>query len=105
MKFGLPLPSEEVFNPYHWHDDVLHGCLTDNQLWGYMIHAGEELTENYWGELNNLVLENLMKIGIFKQQDRRDMCLNQTMPTIHHATTIASRILPCITTLEIKVRV
>ena len=50
MKFGHMLPLEGEFNPYQWHNNYLPKCLTDNQLWGYIIHAGEEMPKNYWGE-------------------------------------------------------
>ena len=105
MKYSHVLQSEDAFNPYHWHNNYLPECLTNDQLWGYMICVGEEMTEDYWGKMNDPVLTNLMCMGIFECADHREQCLNQTLPTIHHSTTIASRIIPCLKELETKVRV
>jgi hypothetical protein len=103
MRHGGVRQGDEVFDSYKWHDDVLPGCLTDDQLWGYCIRAGEEMTQEYWGGVKDPVLENLMRIGIFERTDRRDVCLNQSLPAIRHSTAIASRLLPRLTAVETKV--
>ena len=49
MKFGQARQDGSEFDVHKWHDDTLPECLTDDQLWGYAIWAGEEMTENTWG--------------------------------------------------------
>ena len=104
MKFGQACQDGSEFNVHKWHNNWLPECLTDDQLWGYAIQAGEEMTKDMWGGIKNPVLQNLMWIGIFERTDRQDQCLNQTLPAIHHATAIALRILPHLSELETKVK-
>ena len=103
MKFGQARQDGSSFDVHKWHDDWLPECLTNDQLWGYMIQAVEEMTKDTWGGIKDPVLQNLMRIGIFGHTDRQDQCLNQTLLAIQHSTAIALRILPCLLELETKV--
>ena len=105
MKFSQACQDGSEFDVHKWHDDTLSECLTDDQLWGYMIRAGEELTEDTWRGVKDPVVQNLMRIGIFERTDRRDQCLNQTLPAIRYSTAITSRLLPRLSELETKVTV
>ena len=105
MKFSQACQDRLEFDVHKWHDDTLPKCLTDDQLWGYSIWAGEEMTEDTWGGIKDPVLQNLMRIGIFERKDRQDQCLNQTLPAIRYSTAITSRLLPRFSELETKVRV
>ena len=106
MKFGQTRQDGAEFDVHKWHDDILPECLTDDQLWGYVIQAGKEMTENTWGgDVKDPVLQNLMRIGIFERTDRRDQCLNQTLPAIRYSTAITLRLLPRLSELETKVTV
>ena len=105
MKFGQARQDGTEFDVHKWHDDILPECLTDDQLWGYSIRAGEEMTQETWGGIKDPVLQNLMRIGIFERTNRRDQCLNQTLPAIRYSAAITSRLLPRLSELETKVRV
>ena len=69
MKFGQARQDGSEFDIHKWHDDILPECLTDDQLWGYSIRAGEEMTQDTWGGIKDPVLQNLMHIGIFERTD------------------------------------
>ena len=105
MKFGQARQDGTEFDVHKWHDDILPECLTDDQLWGYLIRAGEEMTQDMWGGIKDPVLQNLMRIGIFERTDRRDECLNQTLLAIWYSAAITLRLLPRLSELETKVTV
>ena len=64
MKFGQACQDGLEFDVHQWHDNQLPECLTNDQLWGYMIQAGEEMTEDTWGGIKDPVLQNLMCCGV-----------------------------------------
>ena len=105
MKFGQACQDGLEFNVHKWHDDTLPECLTYDQLWGYSIWAGEEMTEETWGGIKDPVLQNLMRIGIFERIDCRDQCLDQTLPALRYSAAITSRLLPRLSDLETRVTV
>ena len=103
MGYGHILPGEQTFNPHHWHSDTLRECENNNQVWGYIIHAREELTKGSWGEVNDPVLVNLMKMGIFDWKNKDGQLFPAAVQAIHHGTAITSRLIPHLVTLEDKV--
>ena len=102
MGYGCILLGEQTFNCHCWHNDTLSECWNDNQIWGYIICAGEELVEDTW-EVNDPVLMNLVKMGIFDWRSLSDQLLPAALQAVHRGTTMASRIIPHLVMLEKKV--
>ena len=71
-------------------------------MWAYMCQASEELLVEWKGALNDLVLYNLLRMGIFDWKGA-NVRPNASIPAMCFSMALATRLLPCILELEKKV--
>ena len=71
-------------------------------MWAYMCWALEELRVEWKGVLNDPVLYNLLRMGIFDWKGA-NVRPNASIPAMRFSTALATRLLPRILELEKKV--
>ena len=100
------LPGEENDDPLQrlqcWKNDHFPQCNWDDRLWAYMCQASEELRVEWRDTLNDLVLYNLLGMGIFDWKGR-NVRAPAAVPGMCLATAFATHLLPHILELEKKV--
>ena len=71
-------------------------------MWVYMCRASEELRVEWKGVLNDPVLYNLLRMGIFDWKGA-NVRPNASIPAMRFSTALATQLLPRILELEKKV--
>ena len=81
-----------TFNPHCWKNNKIDKLYNDDTLWAYIIWASEEFCLQDWDRVHNLVLCQLLSMGIFNWEGV-DKTLNWMVLVMCYSTAVSTYLL------------
>ena len=95
--------GEQSFDERRWHHDIFSKLYNDDTLWAYLIQVSEEIWVADHTKVKDPVLCHLMVMGAWDWDKKEGAELHQATRAMWFSTTLVSRLISRILSLEAKV--